>query len=344
MYDIIIIGSGPAGCIFSKLINTKRYKVLLISANNIKEKPCGGLLSPDAGKCLGELKLTMPKSILVDPQIFSVSVKDFDNKITRTYQRCYINFNRKKFDDWLLSLIKNKVEIKNGIVTKIEKEETYKITVKNNGKEETYKTKYLIGADGAGGITRTTLFPNKKIETLLSIQEWYKSSETIPTYSCIFDSSITKSYAWTISKDGYMIYGGAYKGRKEFEKGAKKITNEKPIKREACLITNTKKISEIITGKDNVFLLGETAGFISPSSYEGISYAMNTGILLADVFNKNTKNFNKKYNKKTRKLKLKILTKIIKAKILQNKFLRKIIMKSNIQTIKVIENEENKNN
>lgn len=338
MYDIIIIGSGPAGSIFAKLID-KKCKVLLISTNNIKEKPCGGLLSPDAGKCLAELNLTMPKDILVDPQIFSVNVIDNDNNLKRNYQRCYINFNRKKFDDWLLSLVKDKVNIISGIVTKIEKETNFKITLKTNKKEITYKSKYLIGADGASSITRKTFFKERKIEKLLSIQEWYKKENTSLKYSCIFDSKITPTYAWTFVKDEYLIYGGAFHGRKEFEKGSKSI-GLKPIKREACLITNTKRMKDIITGKNNVFLLGEAAGFISPSSYEGISFALTSAMILSKVFNENDNNLNKIYNKKTIKLKLKMLTKIIKAKLC-NKLLRKIIMKSGIQSIKVINNENN---
>jgi len=48
-------------------------------------------------------------------------------------------------------------------------------------------SKYLVGADGGGSITRKSLFPNSKIETLISIQEWYKSNASLPIYSCIYD-------------------------------------------------------------------------------------------------------------------------------------------------------------
>lgn len=340
MYDIIIIGSGPAGSIFASLLDNK-YKTLLISANKIKEKPCGGLLSPDAQVSLAKLNLSMPKSILVDPQIFSVKVIDNDSKITKNYERHYINFNRKKFDDWLLSLVGKHIDIINGFVTKLElSENNYQVKVISNGQINTYKAKYIIGADGSSSLTRTFLYPNSKTTKYLSIQEWYKTNISKPIYSCIFDREVTSSYSWTLVKDGYLIYGGAYTSRKEFEKGSSKITNSTPIKREACLITHVKKLSDLKTGYNNAFLLGEAAGFISPSSYEGISYAINSGILLSEVFNKYSTNLNKIYNRKTLKLKIKILTKIIKSKILQNKLLRKLIMKSGISSIKIV-NEKN---
>ena len=36
------------------------------------------------------------------------------------------------------------------------------------------------------------------------------SKHQVPFYSCIFDNAITDCYSWSISKDGYFIFGGAY--------------------------------------------------------------------------------------------------------------------------------------
>jgi flavin-dependent dehydrogenase len=41
-------------------------------------------------------------------------------------------------------------------------------------------------------------------------------------------------------------------------------------------VNSPKSIREIECGKENIFLIGEAAGFISPSSLEGISYAMDS--------------------------------------------------------------------
>jgi len=57
VYDIVIIGAGPAGSNFARLISDK-YKVLLVdkrdmgngNPKNKKGKCCGGLLAPDAQK------------------------------------------------------------------------------------------------------------------------------------------------------------------------------------------------------------------------------------------------------------------------------------------------------
>ena len=55
IYDIVVIGGGPAGSVFSKFINNK-YKVLLLDRRDYEDennkiiKCCGGLLAHDIHK------------------------------------------------------------------------------------------------------------------------------------------------------------------------------------------------------------------------------------------------------------------------------------------------------
>ena len=74
-FDIAVIGGGPAGATFARLLDS-RFRTALIDGKTDSEnsfrKVCGGLLSPDAQKAFAEFDLTLPKDILVDPQIFSV--------------------------------------------------------------------------------------------------------------------------------------------------------------------------------------------------------------------------------------------------------------------------------
>ncbi len=79
MYDVAIIGLGPAGSTLARLLET-RYRVIAIDKKSAGEngfqKPCGGLISGDAQKALASFDLTLPKDILVDPQIFAVKTID----------------------------------------------------------------------------------------------------------------------------------------------------------------------------------------------------------------------------------------------------------------------------
>jgi len=191
LYDIIIVGLGPAGATLARLLS-KEYTVAVIDKKRSDEKgfrkPCGGLLAMDAQKSISRFGLTLPKEVLVDPQIFAVRTIDMDIGVTRHYQRFYINLDRHKFDQWLKSLIPKNVTIfDNCLCTRIEKQEDcYNVEFLQEGNKQVISAKYIVGADGANSIVRRYLYPNKKIRSYVSIQQWFTEKNHNPFYSCIF--------------------------------------------------------------------------------------------------------------------------------------------------------------
>jgi flavin-dependent dehydrogenase len=252
--------------------------------------------------------------------------------------------DRAKFDNFLISLIPKNVEIfRDSTCKNIEKKDNiYEIEFQTNGSKKTIQSKIVIGADGAHSIVRKTFYPKRKICKYFAIQEWYENHGNSPFYSCIFDKTISKSYCWTISKDNNFVIGGAFplqNCNERFEKLKEKMKNSgislgKLTKREGCNVFINKGISSVCTGKNGVYMIGEAAGMISPSSLEGISYSMQSAKILAKIINNKNSNIGRKYFVKTLKIRLKLISKIIKMPFMYNKFLRKIIMKSGLKTIK----------
>jgi len=344
MYDIAIIGLGPAGATLARLLDS-RYKVIAIDRKNKNTgKCCGGLLSPDAQKILAGFDICLPNDILSDPQIFSVKTIDMDNNMEKYYQRFYINMNRARFDNFLISLIPSNVEICTySLCTKIEKKENvFHLEIGKNGIKKTIQSKIVIGADGASSIVRKTFYGNKKIKKYIAIQEWYEDKNNSPFYSCIFNKKITDSYCWTISKDNYLVIGGAFpvkncNARFELLKEKLKmggIDFMQPVKREGCFVFFNKGFMNLCTGKNGAYLTGEAAGMISPSSLEGLSYSMESAKILAKAINKDLEKTESKYFAGTFMIRIKLTLKILKMPFMYNSVLRKLVMKSGIKTIK----------
>ena len=102
-FDLIIIGGGPAGATLARLLPRKMHCAVIYRCD--LSKPCGGLLSEDAQRSLARYDITLPKDVLVDPQIFSVKTIDLEAGLVRHYQRTYLNMDRQKFDAWLLDMV-----------------------------------------------------------------------------------------------------------------------------------------------------------------------------------------------------------------------------------------------
>ena len=347
-YDIAVIGLGPAGSTFCSCID-KRFSVIAIDkkcdSDKSFKKPCGGLLAPDAQKILAHMQLNLPKDILVDPQIFSVRTICLDSDITRHYRRMYINVDRHKFDMWMIENIPSNITVKqSSTVTNIVHDgNIYRITYINNGQEFTIKARILIGADGAKSAVRHLLYPKLKLRSYIAIQQWFDEHNPKPFYSCVFDSKNTDCCSWSISKDGKFIFGGAYpieNSRQRFEDQKIKLQKHgfvftEPQKTEACIVLRPKSPSDIFPGKDNAFLIGEAAGLISPSSLEGMSYAMQSAHYLSQALNKSEKKSAMIYTHMLSGLKIKIFTKLAKCPFMYNKHLRAAVMKSGLQSIKL---------
>lgn len=165
MYDMIIVGAGPAGATLARGLG-QRYRVLLVDKRNFDsearrehhEKSCGGLLDPSAQKALTRLNLALPKSVLASPQVFAIRAIDLDNKMERYYQKQYVNVDRGEFDRWLVqkAIAQRGVTLMEeaSVVGFREDPHFIQVKIKQNGKVQYANARYLVGADGAASMVR----------------------------------------------------------------------------------------------------------------------------------------------------------------------------------------------
>ena len=210
------------------------------------------------------------------------------------------------------------------------------------------KAKILVGADGAKSKIRAQsspghLYPRRYV----AIQEWIERKNDFPYFTSIFDHNLTDYYCWTIPKGNYLLIGAALHLK---ENPAEKFTRlkaklhaygmrfGKTVFREGTLILRPVKQNQLFTAKNGIALLGEAAGWISPSSAEGLSYAFRSALMLADALGSTSDGFERRYHEKTGSLRRNILLKNLKSFVIFNPLLRKIVMNTGLQSITVRHN------
>ncbi len=351
-YDITIIGAGPAGATLARTLQDK-YRVLLVDKRPLDTSPskliknCGGLIAPDAQKALAGFGLSIPRDVLVSPQMFSVHTIDFDNGLSRDYQRHYINVDRERYDRWLVSLVGERVDQMFGArFRRAEALESggYSVTLLQEGKPLEITTDILIGADGANSSVKKSLLPKQKHtpKRYISIQEWFPNTTGLNQYVAMFDSQISDFYSWIIPKDGEIIFGSAIEEGQDIHHlhalQKEKLTAygydlSSPRKREGCHLLRPMGSRDIVLGEGQVALIGEAAGLISPTSAEGISYAMLSGEALGRAIEERGVDFMPLYTEYVKPLKRNITKKMLKYPAMYNQHLRRAIFQTGIGAI-----------
>ena len=370
MFDVLIIGAGPAGSNLARLLGkTTKDAVCLIDKRRLdlpedllRQKACGGLLSPDAQKIMAKLGLTLPSSVLENPQIFKVRTMDFDNGLERYYPRHYLNMNRERFDRYLFGLIPETVDKRCGMVVKeiYAMDGYWEVHYKDlENKAQMVQAKFLVGADGANSLVRRRCLSSasdKGAKKYFSIQKWYPINETLPYFTGIFDRTITDYYSWTIQKGAHLILGTAlpcdddFSGNADviFKKLEKKVSKhlgialEKPDKTEGAFIERSTSpgdlcfstSAKVLNGSNlPVAFIGEASGATSPTSAEGFSYGFITSLKLFNALEAGLKHAEKRYDLSCNSVRHNIALKCIKSPAMYWPKVRKGVMASGITAL-----------
>lgn len=352
MYDLAIIGAGPAGATLARLLG-KEYRILLLDRRELLEpkedsfeKCCGGLIAPDAQQMLAKLGLGVPLEVLVGPQLFTVRTIDIQQKLERYYQRNYINIDREKFDSWLVSLVPDNVDIRCGALLKkfSRDDKGVKVHFQHHGQDYTEEARYLVGADGASSSVRRKMVPEFQQRSYIAVQEWFKVESSQPYYSAIFDSVISDFYSWTIPKGDYLIVGATIRPRDKVQEKFELLKNKlrqrgfelpSAVKRNGAFIIRPQSLKQIYIGEGNIILIGEAAGWISPTSAEGLSYALRSAVALAQSIKAHPTDLIREYHQNTWGLSMNICGKNLKAPFMYNPFLRKMALTSGLLSMDI---------
>ncbi len=302
MYDLIIIGGGPAGSSAGRIAGQKGLKTLLLEkADFPRYKPCGGALSEHA---MSYLDFEIPQH-LIEREIYGARVHFKNNSIERQKEyRIAVLVNRSNFDAYLLAKAKEtEIEVKLGEQVIDIQEHIDDISVFTTN--DSYRTRFVIIAEGAQGKFKRLI---RKKDTraefgICIVTEIEASNDRIDSY---IHNSIDIHFG--VAGVGY---GWIFPHKNCFNVGiggfAKYLSN--PLSSmESFLKENGFREKYRLHGHvipsggikrtlatNRMILVGDSAGFVDPFYGEGIAYAIRSGQIAVEIIFEKLK-LNKKMN------------------------------------------------
>ncbi len=294
LYDLVIVGGGPAGATAAHDAAQQGLSVLLLDRAG-RIKPCGGAIPP---RCVRDFSIP-PEQIVAyiqSARIISPTGRNVDMPIPNSYVGMV---DREHFDEWLRQRAGEAgAERRTGTYESCTRDAQGRLAIhyaEKDGAARSVRARCLIGADGAISKVARDLVPGAgKMPYVFAYHEIIRSPETPD--AAFQANRCDVYYRGTLSPDFYAWVfphgdttsvgtGSAVKGfsLKDSVAGLRRqagLTGE-TLRREGAPIP-LKPLKRWDNGRD-VVLAGDAAGVVAPSSGEGIYYAMLGGRLAAEA-------------------------------------------------------------
>lgn len=322
MYDIIIVGASVSGCRTAELIAKQGYKVLVLEEHKEIGKPikCTGLVSWR----LLELLPKLPKDTILNTIDNAKFFSPNGNHFTLKPKRSVYVIDRGGLDKYLSKRAKNAgAEIKTS--TRFENFKYVDDGIEVDTNKGKFKTKILVGADGANSLVAKQANLKQSNETLIGIQTTVNGNFEKDAVELWFGSNVApKFFSWVVpeNKNKARIGLATNKNPKRYLDIFLKKRIGKLNKPDVGGLIRVGLMNESVA--DRITLVGDAACQIKPFSGGGIIYGLISSQYCADACisalqkNKFNKDFLKnQYDKKwKRKLERPIKKGLLYRKIL----------------------------
>lgn len=289
IYDVIIIGAGPAGSTAAYELARENFNVLILEKEKFpRYKACGGGITYKTKKII-----PFDISPVIEKTIHKIGFSHkYENYFSKESDRILMYcLMRDKFDDFL---IKKAVEVGATFYDsqKVEdiKQEDDNVVVSVNGIE--YAAKVLIGADGSNSMVSRRTGINKEIIKGITFEGELElnaenNNDIFSDQVSIDWGTIPGGYAWIFPKSDHISVGvgGPVEVSKYLKTYYNNIINGLGLdaSREISLKAHNipYRLSKGNFSKGNILLVGDAAGLTDPLTGEGIYYAIRSSQIAA---------------------------------------------------------------
>ena len=307
-YDVVVVGSGPAGATTARVSAENRLKVLLVDKKQELGAPiqCSGAVSAHA---LGDVGIT-PDDEYVSSSIFGFKIYDSNgNSTIQDYRKLKPNeynenplgyvVDRRRFDRYLMKKAEQAgVEVwlkTEALGYKINRDKTVDIHLNKFGQNINVNTKVIVGADGLQSQVGkwAGLRTHIRLSELASCLQFVMDGVPTDGFLEIFTGHkwAPGGYAWILSKGNEYVEVGLGVIRTLTKKDAKwHLDNFIGNSFVADRLKNG-KILEVQGGgvplaaplkkqyADNIILVGDAARHVNPITGGGIHTALRCGVI-----------------------------------------------------------------
>ncbi len=305
MYDLIVVGGGPAGSMCAREAAKRGLDVVLIEKESTPgTKMCGGALSP---RIIDALDFDI-SSIIQHEMHTAIVYSPSGKKIVVVREKSNgLLVKREEFDSFLLEKARESgVEVVDS--TKVIEVEQLRRGVRVLSCGDSFKGHILVGADGVNSTVSRKLgnrerWPNERIALCIAaniplspaeVRRIFSSPESQGNLAIeMYPWAIEYGYGWCFPKRdeisiglGYKLNHGILNLRVAWKNFIRRFEEEKGIKLEIST-TRARRVPlakfDRRTFSRRTMLVGDAAGLASPITGEGIYYAIRSGIIAGEV-------------------------------------------------------------
>lgn len=309
MYDVIVIGAGPAGSTASKVLAENGYKVLMVEKFKMpRYKSCSGqLIKKSIDLVMAYYGEDVPEQVMCLPHENRGMIFTSDKGKEYRFEQPGLNVWRSSFDKWLSDKAKEagaEVRDETSAILYEEKDGTVSVILKSEG-SYTVQAKYVIDCEGVVGSLKKQLIEAKP--SFISTYQTYNNGTINLDYHYFYaylQPELSEYDAWFNVKDNQLVLGVSVKDNSKVEqyyyrfidymKREHGLNISEQLKKDKWLMPRIKPGCNVDYGVGRVFFAGEIAGFLNPMG-EGISAAMESGYYLAKAITNNFEDLDKIY-------------------------------------------------